>query len=316
MGRRNITQVSDFILMGLTDSEEIRLALFTLFLLIYLITVLGSVGMILIIYLDSRLHTPMYFFLSHFSFLDLSYSSVITPKTLDNLLTSNKYVSYLNCFIQMNCFVFLAVTQCFLLSSMAYDSCEAICSPLCYLVVMSTRHCCSLLFGSYLIGFMDSFVNMLCMSRLHFCDSNVIYHFFCEAPPVLALSCTDTHDIEMIISIFCWLQSTGISYHGVCVSYVAILSTILKITSTSGKRKAFSTCASHLLAVTIFYGTAIFTYIKPSKSYYLGKDHMASVFYTIVIHMLNPLIYSLQNKEVKNALRRVMQKRKGPKQLK
>ncbi|XP_069410302.1 olfactory receptor 8H1-like [Ovis canadensis] len=315
MGRRNITQVSDFILMGRTDSEEIRLVLFTLFLLLYLITVLGSVGMILKIYLDSRLHSPMYFFLSHLSFLDLSYSSVITPKALDNLLTSNKHVSYLNYFIQMNCFVFLAVTQCFLLSSMACDRYAAICNPLRYLVVMSTRHCCSLLFGSYLIGFMDSFINVLCMSRLHFCDSNVIYHFFCEAPPILALSCNDTHDIEMIISIFAG-SSLLASLIMVSVSYVAILSTILKITSTSGKRKAFCTCASHLLAVTIFYGTAIFPYIKPRKSYSLGKDHVASVFYTIVIPMLNPLIYSLRNKEVKNALRRVMQKRKGPKQLK
>ena len=315
MGRRNITQVSDFILMGLTDSEEIRLVLFTLFLLIYLITVLGNVGMILTISLDSQLHTPMYFFLSHLSFLDLSYSSVITPKTLDNLLTSNKYVSYLNCFIQMNCFVFLAVTECFLLSSMAYDRYVAVCNPLRYLVVMSTRQCCSLLFGSYLIGFMDSFVNVLCMSRLHFCGSNVIYHFFCEAPPILALSCTDIHDIEIIISIFAG-STLLVSLIMVSASYVAILSTILKITSTSGKQKAFSTCASHLLVVTIFYGTTIFTYVKPSKSYSLGKDHVASVFYTIVIPMLNPLIYSLRIKEVKNALRRVIQKRKGPKQLK
>ena len=314
MGRWNITHVSDFILMGLTDSEEIRLALCTLFLLIYLITVLGNVGMMLIIHLDSQLNTPMYFLLSHLSFLDLSYSSVITPKTLDSLLTSNKYISYLNCFIQMNFFIFLAATECFLLSSMAYDRYVAICNPLHYLVVMSTRRCCSILFGSYLIGFMDSFVNVLCMSRLHFCDSNVIYHFFCETPPILALSCTDTHDIEIIISIFAG-STLLVSLIMVSASYVAILSTILKITSNSGKQKAFSTCASHLLAVTVFYGTTIFTYAKPSKSYSLGKDHVASVFYTIVIPMLNPLIYSLRNKEVKNALRRVMQKRKGPKQL-
>ncbi|KAM9767646.1 olfactory receptor 8H1-like [Dama dama] len=315
MGRRNITHVSDFILMGLTDSEEIRLALCTLFLLIYLITVLGNVGMILIIRLDSQLNTPMYFLLSHLSFLDLSYSSVITPKTIDNLLTSNKYISYLNCFIQINFFIFLAATECFLLSSMACDHYVAICNSLHYLVVMSTRRCCSILFGSYLIGFMDSFVNVLCMSRLHFCDSNVIYHFFCETPPIVVLSCTDTHAIEIIISTFAG-STLLVSLIMVSTSYVAILSTILKITSTSGKQKAFSTCASHLLAVTIFYGTTIFTYAKPSKSYSLGKDHVASVFYTIVIPMLNPLIYSLRNKEVKNALRRVMQKRKGPKQLK
>ncbi|XP_055252858.1 olfactory receptor 8H1-like [Moschus berezovskii] len=315
MGRRNITQVSDFILMGLTDSAEIRLVLFTLFLLMYLITVLGNVGMILIIRLDPQLHTPMYFFLSHLSFLDLSYSSVITPKTLDNLLTSNKYVSYLNCFTQMNCFVFLGATECFFLSSMAYDRYGAICNPLHYPVVMSTRRCCSLVFGSYLIGFTDSIVDVLCMSRLHFCNSSVIYHFFCDAPPVLALSCTDTHDIEIIISIFAG-STLVVSLITISVSYVSILSTILKINSTSGKRKAFSTCASHLLAVTIFYGTMIFTYLKPSKSYSLGKDQVASVFYTIVIPMLNPLIYSLRNKDVKNAFSRVIQKRNVSTQLK
>ncbi|KAG5200137.1 olfactory receptor 8H1-like [Ovis canadensis] len=309
MGRRNITQVSDFILMGLTDSEEIRLVLFTLFLLIYLMTVLGNVGMILLIYLDSRLHSPMYFFLSHLSFLDLSYSSVITPKTLDNLLTSKQNISHLNCFTQMSFFVFLGATECFLLSSMAYDRYAAICSPLRYQIVMSTRRCCSLVFGCYLMGFMDSFVNGLCMSRLHFCKSNIVFHFFCDLSPILALSCTDTHDIEIIISTFAG-SSLVLSLLTIAVSYVSIVSTILKITSTSSKQKAFSTCASHLLGVTVFYGTMIFTYLKPNKSYSLGKDQIASVFYTIVIPMLNPLIYSLRNKEVKNALSRVVQKTK------
>ena len=315
MGRRNITHVSDFILKGLTDSEEIQLAFFTLFLLMYLITVLGSAGMMLIICLDLQLHTPMYFFLTHLSFLDLSFSTAVTPKALDNLLTSNRYISYLNCFIQMNCFVFVGVTECVLLSSMAYDRYVAICKPLHYPAIMSTRRCCSLVFGSFLIGFMDTFVNVLCLSKLHFCDSNVIYHFFCDAPPVLALSCTDTHDIEITISIFSGFTLLA-SLITISMSYASIMSTILKITSTAGKQKAFSTCASHLLSVTIFYGTAIFTYVKPNKSYSLGKDQVVSVFYSIVIPMLNPLIYSLRNKEVKNALSRVLQKRKCSKQLK
>ena len=315
MGRRNITHVSDFILMGLTDSEEIGLAFFTLFLLMYLITVLGDAGMMLIICLDLQLHTPMYFFLTHLSFLDLSFSTAVTPKALDNLLTSNRYISYLNCFIQMNCFVFVGVTECLLLSSMACDRYVAICKPLHYPAIMSTRRCCSLVFGSFLIGFMDTFVNVLCLSKLHFCDSNVIYHFFCDAPPVLALSCTDTHDIEITISIFSGFTLLA-SLITISMSYASIMSTILKITSTAGKQKAFSTCASHLLSVTIFYGTAIFTYVKPNKSYSLGKDQVVSVFYSIVIPMLNPLIYSLRNKEVKNALSRVLQKRKSSKQLK
>ncbi|XP_049747437.1 olfactory receptor 8H1-like [Elephas maximus indicus] len=310
MGRRNNTNVSDFVLMGLMDSEEIRLVLFTLFLLIYLVTLLGNTGMILIIHLDLQLHTPMYFFLGHLSFLDLSYSTVITPKTLENLLTSTKDISFRGCFTQMYFFVFLGATECFFLFSMTYDRYVAICSPLQYPVVMSTTLCRSLITASYVIGFSVSFVNVLCINTLHFCDSNVIHHFFCDTPPILALSCTDTHNIEiMVIVVSGW--TLMVSLTTISVSYASILSTILKINSTSGKRKAFSTCASHLLGVTIFYGTMIFTYLKPSKSYSLGKDQVVSVFYTIVIPMLNPLIYSLRNKEVKNALIRVMQKRES-----
>lgn len=315
MSRWNDTNVPDFILMGLTDSKEIQLVLFMLFLLIYLITVLGNAGMILLICLDHQLHTPMYFFLTQLSFLDLSYSTVITPKTLENLLTSTKTISFMGCFAQMYFFVFLASAECLILSSMAYDRYVAICCPLHYPVIMSPRLCWALLFGSYLIGCMDSSISLLFMSRLHFCHSNVIHHFFCDISPVLALSCTDIHDTEIIIFIFAgWTIIASLIM--ISVSYVSILSTILKITSTSGKQKAFSTCASHLLGVTIFYGTMIFTYLKPNKSYSLGKDQVASVFYTIVIPMLNPLIYSLRNKEVKNAFVRVIQNREGSRQLK
>ncbi|XP_006877877.1 PREDICTED: olfactory receptor 8H1-like [Chrysochloris asiatica] len=308
MGRRNNTNVSDFILVGLTDSEEIGLVLFNLFLLIYLITVLGNAGMILIIRLDVQLHTPMYFFLSHLSFLDLSYSTVITPKTLENLVTSNKHISFGGCYSQMYVFIFLAATECCLLSSMAYDRYVAICNPLQYTVIVSTKLCCSLVTASCMIGFIDSTVTVLGMNTLHFCNSNVIHHFFCDTSPILALSCTDTRNVEIIIFILAGSTIVS-SLIIVSVTYVSILSAILKINSTAGKRKAFSTCASHLLGVTIFYGSMIFTYLKPNSSYTLGRDQVASVFYTIVIPMLNPLIYSLRNKEVKNALLRVMQKR-------
>ncbi|XP_058137082.1 olfactory receptor 8H1-like [Dasypus novemcinctus] len=308
MGRRNNTNVPDFILMGLTDSEEIQHVLFMLFLLIYLITLLGNAGMILIIRLNLQLHTPMYFFLSHLSFLDLSYSSVFTPKTLENLLTSNKYISFTGCFTQMYFFVFLAATEFFFLSSMAYDRYVAICNPLHYPVIMSTRLCCTLIAGSYMTGITESLVVVLYMNSLHFCKSNVIYHFFCDTIPILALSCTDTHDTETVIIILAG-TTLMVSLATITVSYGSILSTILKINSTSGKRKAFSTCASHLLGVTIFYSTMIFTYLKPKNYYSLGKDQVASVFYTMVIPMLNPPIYSLRNKEVKNAFIRVMQKR-------
>ncbi|XP_037695472.1 olfactory receptor 8H1-like [Choloepus didactylus] len=315
MGSRNNTNVPDFILMGLTDSEEIQHVLFVLFLLIYLATMLGNAGMILIIHLDLQLHTPMYLFLSQLSFIDLCYSTVITPKTLENLLTSNKIISFTACFTQMSFFIFLGATECFLLSAMAYDRYVAICNPLHYPVVMSTRLCSALITGSYVIGCTDSLVNVLCMNSLQFCKSHVIPHFFCDTSPILALSCTDTYNTEIMIFIVAG-STLMVSLITISLSYMSILSTILKINSASRKHKAFSTCASHLLGVTIFYGTMIFTYLKPKNSYSLGKDQVASVFYTIVIPMLNPLIYSLRNKEVKNALIRIMQKREVSGQLK
>ncbi|XP_042532367.1 olfactory receptor 8H1-like [Dipodomys spectabilis] len=311
----NNTKVADFILMGLTDSGEIQVTLSALFLLIYLITVLGNLGMILLIRLDLQLHTPMYFFLTHLSFIDLSYSSVITPKTLENLLTSTKNISFMSCFTQLFFFVLFAATECVLLSTMAYDRYVAICKPLQYPVIMSSRLCYSLLTGSYMTGLLDSSVNVLCISTLHFCNSNVVHHFFCDISPILALSCTDTYGIEMMIFVLAG-ATLMMSLITIAMSYVSILSTIMKIKSTSGKQKAFSTCVSHLLGVTVFYGTMIFTYLKPKKSYSLGKDQVASVFYTIVIPMLNPLIYSLRNKEVKNAFFRIMQKRVPTRQLK
>ncbi|KAM6158258.1 olfactory receptor 8H1-like [Rhynchocyon petersi] len=306
MDGKNNTDIPDFILLGLTDSEDIQMILFALFLLIYFITVLGNAGMVLIIHLDLQLHTPMYFFLSHLSFLDLSYSTVITPKTLENLVTS-KYISLGGCLTQMYFFVFFGATECFLLSSMAYDRCIAICNPLQYPVIMSVTLCRSLVTASYLMGFSDSLVNVLWMNTLHFCKSNAIHHFFCDTTPILALSCTNTHDIEIMIFILAG-STLMVSLITISVSYVFILTTILKINSTSGKRKAFSTCASHLLGVTIFYGTMVFTHLRPSESMSLAKNQVASVFYAIVIPMLNPFIYSLRNKDVKNALIRVVQK--------
>ncbi|XP_013001885.1 olfactory receptor 8H1-like [Cavia porcellus] len=310
MGIWNATNVPYFILMGLADSEEIQLVLFMLFLMIYLVTVLGNAGMILIIQLDAHLHTPMYFFLIHLSLLDLSYSSVITPRTLQNLLTSSKSISVLGCFTQLYFFIDFAATECFLLSSMAYDRYVAICRPLHYPIIMSTRRCLTLLTGSYVIGFVNSTVFAVCMSRLHFCNTNIIHHFFCDVFPILALSCSDTYEVELIIFICSGLNAL-LPIFTIAGSYASILFTILKINSTAGKKKAFSTCASHVLVVTTFYSTTISTYVKPKESYSLGKGQVASVFYTIVIPMLNPLIYSLRNKEVRNAVGRVMQKRRG-----
>ncbi|EHB10416.1 Olfactory receptor 8H3 [Heterocephalus glaber] len=315
MGRWNSTTVPDFILMGLTDSAETQLVLSVLFLLIYLVTVLGNTGMIMIIRLDPQLHSPMYFFLTHLSFLDLSYSSVITPKTLQLTETSTKSISFLGCFTQMFFFIVFGAAECLLLSSMAYDRYVAICSPLHYSVIMSTRLCCALLAGSYVMGSVYSTVNAVSMSRLHFCNSNVIQHFFCDVSPILALSCSDTSEVELIIFI-CAGSNLLLSLIIISGSYLSILSNPEKINSTAGKKKAFSTCASHLLGVTIFYSTMIFTYLKPKTSYSLGRDQVASVFYTIVIPMMNPLIYSLRNKEVKCAAFRFLQKTACSRQLK
>ncbi|XP_069889024.1 olfactory receptor 8H1-like [Dipodomys merriami] len=303
----NKTVLLEFILMGLTDSAEMQLTLTLLFLLTYLISLLGNFGMIMIISLDHQLHTPMYFFLAHLSFIDLSFASVITPKTLVNLLTSTKSISFLGCFTQMYLCIFFASSEICLLSAMAYDRYVAICNPLQYPVIMSSRLCCALVIGTYMIGFVDCSFLVLSIPRLPFCNSNVIHHFFCDIFPILALSCRDTFANEILVYI-CGCSTLLLSLIPMFWSYVSILSTILKIKSTSGKKKAFSTCASHLLGVTLFYGTTIFTYLKPKKSYSLGKDQVASVFYTIVIPMLNPLIYSLRNKEVKNAFFRVVKK--------
>lgn len=315
MSACNPTNEPEFMLVGLTDSKEIQLVLSVLFLLIYMLTVLGNIGMILIIHLDVQLHTPMYFFLTHLSFLDLSYSTVITPKTLQNTLTSIKNISFMGCFTQLYFFVLLAASECFILSSMAYDRYVAICNPLHYPVIMSPRRSYTLITVSYMIGVLDSSVTVFCLSTLDFCNSKVIHHFFCDTFPILALSCSDTYNAEATIFVLAG-STLLLSLITISSSYVSILSTILKINSSSGKHKAFSTCASHLIGVTVFYGTMIFTYLKPSTSYSLGKDQVASVFYTIVIPMLNPLIYSLRNKEVKSAVVRVMKKRECIQKLK
>ncbi|XP_049636733.1 LOW QUALITY PROTEIN: olfactory receptor 8H1-like [Suncus etruscus] len=250
MDKRNNTNISDFIMMGLTGSAEIRLVLFLLFLLIYLITMLGNSGMILMIHLDLQLHTPMYFFLSHLSFLDLSYSTVIIPKSLENLIASTTNMFYVRCFTHLYFFffVFLGAAECFLLFSMAYDSYVAICNPLQYPVIMSSKFCYSLTLGSYLIGFTVSSVNALCMSRLHFCDSNIIHHFFCDTSPRLAV----LHRHTQRNSDFCLCRfHLMVSLITISFSYASILSTILKINSSSGRQKAFYSCADFQ---SLFYG--------------------------------------------------------------
>uniref|UniRef100_A0A8B9P846 Olfactory receptor n=1 Tax=Apteryx owenii TaxID=8824 RepID=A0A8B9P846_APTOW len=299
----NYTSVAEFILEGLSDDPEMKAVLFVVFLFIYMITLLGNMGIIVVIRCDSRLHTSMYFFLGSLSVVDICFSSVVAPRTLVNFLSETKTISFAGCTGQAFFYIVFVTTECFLLAVMAYDRYVAICSPLLYSAVMTRGRCIQLVVGSYLGGVINSVIQMTFIIRLPFCNSNVINHFFCDVPPLLALSCTNTYINEMILfSLAGVIELSTIST--ILVSYVFIFFTILRIRSAEGRQKAFSTCASHLTAVSMLYGTTIFMYLRPSSSYSLNSDKVVSVFYTVVIPMLNPLIYSLRNKEVKDALKR------------
>ncbi|KAI6068355.1 Olfactory receptor 5M11 [Aix galericulata] len=302
MAEENHTSVAEFILEGLTDQPEMKAALFVVFLLIYIITLLGNMGIIIIIRGDPRLHTSMYFFLGSLSVVDICFSSVIVPKTLVNFL-SERTISFAGCTCQTFFYIVFVTTECFLLAVMAYDRYVAICNPLLYSAVMTRRLCVQLVVGSYIGGILNAIIQMTFIIRLPFCSSKVINHFFCDVPPLLALSCANTYINEMILfSLAGVIELSTISI--ILVSYIFISCAILRIRSAEGRKKAFSTCVSHLTAVTLLYGTTIFMYLRPSSSYSLNTDKMVSVFYTVVIPMLNPLIYSLRNQVVKDALRR------------
>ncbi|XP_053109654.1 olfactory receptor 1038-like [Hemicordylus capensis] len=297
----SVTTVKEFILFGITDRSELQVPLFVLFLLIYVTTVMGNLGIFVLIRTDIHLHTPMYFFLSHLAFIDLSYSSVIAPKMLANLLALKKTISYNACAAQLVGFLTCMITECFLLAVMAYDRYMAICKPLLYQTIMSQRACILLVAGPYVYSIFAALFHMIITFRLSFCSA-VINHFYCDELALLELSCSNTSINRILIYAFAGFDSCSLLV--VLISYIFIVSTILRIRSVQGRSKAFSTCASHLTAVTIFYATLMFMYLQPSTTHSLGTDKIASVFYTLVIPMLNPLIYSLRNKEVKDALKR------------
>lgn len=305
MPAENCTVFTDFIFLGLSGRQDVQQGLFVLFLLVYGITVIANLGMILLISMDPRLHTPMYYFLSSLSFCDVCYSSTVSPKMLADFLSVQKRIPYKLCAVQMYFYGAFADVACVMLSVMAYDRYVAICNPLLYTNAMSRSICTQLVTFAYITGLVDSAIHTSCTFRLSFCNSNIINHFFCDIPPLLALSSSDTTINEIVMFISCSLIA-GISIIPLLVSYSYIITTILRMNSAQGRRKAFSTCASHLTAVAIFFGTLLFMYSRPSSTYSLDTDKMASVFYTVVIPMLNPLIYSLRNKDVKGALRKVM----------
>ncbi|XP_065451841.1 olfactory receptor 5W2-like [Chrysemys picta bellii] len=307
MEKGNHSEVTEFILSGLTDRPELQVLLFGVFLVVYGITLVGNGGMIFLITIDRRLHIPMYFFLSNLSFCDLCYSSIISPKLLQNFLAHKKSISYTACAVQVYLSIVFADVECLLLAVMAYDRYVAICNPLLYTVTMSRQLCKQLVAGVYAVGLVDSVIYTCFTFRLSFCSSNIINHFFCDIPPLLALSCSDTqiNEIVMFTLSCCIIVSSLVT---VLLSYVYIISTILQIRSAEGRRKAFSTCTFHLTAVALYFGTLLFVYLRPTYSYFMDTDKVASVFYTLVIPMLNPLIYSLRNTEVKDALRKAMNK--------
>ncbi|XP_076970794.1 olfactory receptor 8B3-like [Tamandua tetradactyla] len=305
MATENSSFVTEFILVGLTDHSDLQLPLFLLFLVMYIITMLGNLGMITLIRLNAHLHTPMYFFLFNLSFIDLCYSSVFTPKMLISLISKKNIISYQGCMAQLYFYCFFAISEGYVLTSMAYDRYVAICNPLLYNIAMSPKVCSNLMLGSYLMAFSGAMAHTGCMLRLTFCDANTINHYFCDILPVLQLSCTSTFVNELVVFLVCGIN-IFVPILAIFLSYGFILCSILQKYSTEGRVKAFSTCSSHIMAVLVFWGSFSFMYLQPSSAGSMNEGKISSVFYTNVVPMMNPLIYSLRNKDVKLALRKTL----------
>ncbi|XP_048189384.1 olfactory receptor 8B3-like [Perognathus longimembris pacificus] len=302
----NVSLVTEFILAGLTDQPELQLPLFYIFLMIYIVTIVGNLGLITLIVLNSHLHTPMYYFLFNLSFIDLCYSSVFTPKMLMNFISKKNVISYTGCMFQLFFFLFFVISECYMLTSMAYDRYGAICNPLLYKITMSHQVCSGLSFAAYAMGFAGAMSHTGCMLRLTFCNVKVINHYLCDILPLLQLSCTSTYVNEIVVIIVVGINIT-IPSCTILISYIFIISAILQIKSTKGRAKAFSTCTSHIMAILLFFGSASFMYLKYSSGS-MEQGIVSSVFYTNVGPMLNPLIYSLRNKDVKVGLKNILVK--------
>nr|XP_003422126.1 olfactory receptor 143-like [Loxodonta africana] len=307
MAMKNDSSVIEFILMGLTDQAELQLILFFLLLVNYVVTVMGNLTLINLIYLNSHLHTPMYFFLFNLSCIDLCYSFVFTPKMLMSFISENNIISFAGCMTQLFFYCFFVSSECYVLTAMAYDRYVAICKPLLYIVTVSPKFCSLLMFGSYMMGFADAMVHTRCMIRLIFCDSNIINHYMCDIFPLLQLSCSNTYANELVVSIIVGTVVT-VSSLIIFLSYALILFNIFHMSSSKGWSKVFSTCGSHIITVGLFYGFGMLTHVKPSSAGFVEQGKFFSVFYTNVVSMLNPLIYSLRNKDVKLALKKTLKR--------
>ncbi|XP_055454310.1 olfactory receptor-like protein OLF3 [Psammomys obesus] len=310
MEQDNQTWVHEFILLGLSSDWDTQVSLFVLFLLMYLVTVLGNFLIILLIRLDSRLHTPMYFFLTNLSLVDVSYATSIVPQLLAHFLATHKAISFLSCAAQLLFSLGLGGIEFLLLPVMAYDRYVAVCDPLRYSVIMHAGLCTRLVITSWVSGSINSLVHTAITFRLPMCTNKYIDHISCEILAVVRLACVDTssNEIAIMVSSIIFLMTP---FFLVLLSYIQIISTILKIQSTEGRRKAFHTCASHLTVVTLCYGTTISTYIQPHSSPSILREKLISLFYAVLMPMLNPMIYSLRNKEVKGAWQKLLGKFSG-----
>ncbi|XP_078509791.1 olfactory receptor 5V1-like [Lissotriton helveticus] len=304
---QNKTTVEEFVLLGFSTLPELKITLFVLFLSLYLSMLMGNFLIVTITLTDPRLNTPMYYFLRHLSILEICYTSVTIPKMLENFLANRNTILYAGCAAQLYFFISLGSIECTLLAVMAYDRFVAICYPLGYPIIMSRWVCHSLVSISWLSGFLNSMVHTVFTFRLPFCSSNEVKQFFCDIPPLLNLACADTHTNEMVLFVVGGLYGLG-SFLLTLISYIQIISAILKIRTKAGQRKAFSTCTSHLIVVSLFYGTSFFMYLRPTSSYSLDQEKLIPVFYAVVTPTLNPIIYSLRNKEIKGALRKIVYK--------
>ncbi|XP_069884988.1 olfactory receptor 5K3-like [Dipodomys merriami] len=309
MTEDNNSSITEFILIGFTDHPELKFLLFLVFFAIYLVTIVGNLGLMALIYMERRLHTPMYIFLGNLALMDSCCSCAIIPKMLENLLSADRKISLYECMAQFYFFCFAETTDCFLLAAMAYDRYVAICSPLQYHIKMSKKLCIQMTTGVLIGGNLHSIIHVGLLFRLTFCKSNQINHFFCDVLPLYRLSCIDPYINDLMILILAGLiQIFTITV--VLISYFYILFTIFTMQSKGGRGKALSTCASHFLSVSMFYGSLLFVYIHPTSVNEGDKDRAGAVFYTLIIPLLNPFIYSLRNKEVTNVIRRIMNNKK------
>ncbi|XP_019810120.2 olfactory receptor 8C8-like [Bos indicus] len=307
MNMENASSVTEFILMGLTEQPKLQLPLFFLFLLNYLVTGLGNLCLMILISLNSHLHTPMYFFLFNLSFIDLCYSSVFNPKMLMNFISKRNVISFTGCMSQLFFFCFFVGSECYVLTAMAYDRYVAICKPLLYTMAMSPQVCSLLMSGSYVMGFAGAMVHTGCMMRLIFCGSSIISHYMCDILPLLQLSCSSTYANEIVVSAVVGTVVI-VSSLIILISYALILFNILHIPSSKGWSKALSTCGSHITTVGLFYGFGLLTHVRPPSSSFVEQGKFFSVLYTNVVPMLNPLIYSLRNKDVKIAVKKTLKR--------